>query len=112
MKFVSLHEDWRSIWKRASVTFASILAMIQLFGPEIQAWWLTMPTELKEVIPDNVQRGIKYALIFGSFVALQFLRFNFKGNKDDRSSQDALEAGSSDPSRPDGDSGLRERPRE
>ncbi|ABP63644.1 holin [Burkholderia phage BcepGomr] len=109
---LQVHEDWRRLRIKAVAMMTAIVGFIELVSPDLHSWWLALPQEFRDLLPVQVQTAIKWVLLIGSLLAIQGLKFYFKGAKDDRSSQDALEAGSSDPSRPDGDSGLRERPRE
>lgn len=94
-----LTEDWRELRKKSSIWFAFLFGMLQLNGPILRDWWTSMPDELKQVIPANFQVAIKYALLFGSLIALRYVKISFqrRTSNDDRSNLDT----SQDVRRPD-----------
>ena len=66
--------DWRQAWRWWSVrvsAFGSLLfALLTAFPDQALALWTNLPAEIREQLPDNLERAIGAAL----FAAVLFVR--------------------------------------
>lgn len=80
---VALVDDWKKLKTYGTVIFGAVMGFIQLFGPELRDWWISMPDDVKAIIPANYQVAIKYAIAFFSIIALRAFTVRKIGADDD-----------------------------
>lgn len=69
---VRLVNDYKEVKTKGTFLFAAFMTLLSGLGPSLRETWLSMPDELKNVIPAGYQRAISYALIFLLFIAVRY----------------------------------------
>ncbi|MBU9656050.1 DUF3069 domain-containing protein [Burkholderia cenocepacia] len=63
---ITLADNWRTLHRRGTVIVSGALAIVTAAGPAIIEAWNSMPADLKELLPQGVQRYaalVAFALI-------------------------------------------------
>jgi len=63
---ITLADNWRTLHRRGTVILSGALALLTAAGPAIVEAWNSMPADLKELLPQGVQRYaalVAFALI-------------------------------------------------
>ncbi|WP_175784667.1 hypothetical protein [Burkholderia ambifaria] len=63
---ITLADGWQNLHKRGTVIVSGALALLTAAGPAIVEAWNSMPADLKELLPQGVQRYaalVAFALI-------------------------------------------------
>lgn len=53
---IGLADGWRDLHKRGTVIVSGALAVVTAAGPALVEAWNSMPADLKELLPQGVQR--------------------------------------------------------
>ena len=69
---IGLADNWQKLHKRGTVIAGMVFTAVVSSGPLISQAWASMPSELKAVIPQNVQQWIAYTLFGITFIALRY----------------------------------------
>lgn len=69
---LTLADNWRSLHRKGTVIAGAIFTAIMGTGPLLVQAWSAMPSELKAVIPQNVQQWIAYTMFGMTFLALRY----------------------------------------
>ena len=69
---IGLADGWRRLHRKGTVIFGWIFTTVAGLGPLIAQAWGSMPSELKAVIPQNVQQWIAYTILGAMFIALRY----------------------------------------
>lgn len=68
---ITLADNWKTLHRRGTVIVSGALAVVTAAGPAIVEAWNSMPADLKELLPQGVQR---YAALV-AFVLILVVRY-------------------------------------
>jgi hypothetical protein len=69
---VGIADNWRRLHKSGTVVFSGAMGLVSVFGPDLRNTWASMPDDLKQVIPATAQKGIAYAILFCTLIAIRY----------------------------------------
>lgn len=69
---IGMADNWKRLHKSGTVIFSGAMGLISVFGPDLRNAWASMPEDLKQVIPATMQKGIAYAILFCTLIAIRY----------------------------------------